>query len=75
MAYNANYAVRIAKVKLSTRKKPDCLYITFGPKAHVKKYNAVEISIFPNKISFRFFMTKILLRNLKVLKASIMILI
>ncbi|MBO4703939.1 MAG: hypothetical protein J5617_03850 [Bacilli bacterium] len=60
MAYNAEYAVRIAKVKMSTRKKPDCLYITFGPKAHVKKkYNAVEISVFPGKLSFRFFTTEV----------------
>lgn len=60
MAYNAEYAVRIAKVKMSTRKKSDCIYITFGPKAHVKdKYNAVEITVFPGKLSFRFFTTEV----------------
>lgn len=60
MAYNAEYAVRIAKVKMSTRKNPDCIYITFGPKAHVKKkYNAVEVSVFPGKLSFRFFTTEV----------------
>lgn len=58
MAYNAEYAIRIAKVQISTRKKPDCMYITIGPRAHVdKKYNAVEISVLPAKVSFRFFVT------------------
>ena len=60
MAYNAEYAVRISKVKLSTRKNSDCIYITFGPRAHVKdKYNAVEITVFPGKLSFRFFTTEV----------------
>ncbi|MBO7450239.1 MAG: hypothetical protein J6U54_07685 [Clostridiales bacterium] len=60
MAYNAEYAVRIAKVKTSTKKNPYCLYITFGPRAHIKdKYNAVEVTIFPGKLSFRFFTTEV----------------
>lgn len=60
MAYNAEYAVRIAKVNMSTRKKSDCMYITFGPRAHIKdKYNAVEVTIFPGKLSFRFFTTEV----------------
>lgn len=60
MPYNVEYAVRIAKVKMSTRKNPDCVYITFGSKAHVKnKYNAVEITILPSKVLFRFFTTEV----------------
>ena len=59
MARSADYAVRIAKVNMSTRKKSDCVYITFGPRAHVKdRYNAVEVTIFPGKLSFRFFITE-----------------
>lgn len=60
MSAYAEYAVRISKVKTPTKKSPDCIYITFGPKAHVKdNYNAVEVTIFPGKLSFRFFTTEV----------------
>lgn len=60
MPYYAEYAVRIAKVKMSTRKKSNCMYFTFGPRAHIKdRYNAVEVTIYPGKLSFRFFITEV----------------
>lgn len=53
MSKEIEYAVRVSKIENSG--KPQ-VHITFGPKSHVdKKFNAVEITSFPGKMFFRFF--------------------
>lgn len=62
MANNsAEYAVRIAEVKINKNEIPvTCLNISFGNGLHLPKgFNAVEVSIFPKKVMFKFFMTAV----------------
>lgn len=62
MAMNsADYAVRIAEVKIVKQGKPvTCLNLSFGPGSHLPSgFNAVEVGIFPKKVMFKFFKTTI----------------
>ena len=53
MSKEAEYAVRVSKFEAGERPQ---VHIMFGPKSHVdKKFNAVEITSFPGKMVFRFF--------------------